>query len=95
MSFYKWAFRPLEQIAKMKNAEKAAAQWNNIEVVKEIALEPTIIDTPVVEETIENTETPVLTLDEMKLKLDEAWISYHHASGLPKLTELMIQNGLM
>ena len=40
-------------------------------------------------------ENTVMTVEEMKIKLTEAGVSYHHASGLPKLTELMKENNLI
>ena len=93
---YNGRFMPIDKVVELKNKEKGI----ETKVIETKKVEPEVVTTPVVEETeevkVEETaETPVLTVEEMKAKLDEAGVSYHHASGQPKLTELMKESGLL
>jgi len=92
---YRGIVMPIDQAVKLKNQGKV--QVNELMTLTESKKEAEIAEPEAVEATkeAEIAEKPLMTAEEMKIKLTEAGVSYHHASGLPKLTELMKENNLI
>lgn len=86
---------PVERALALKAQQEAELETAKsdeavIEEVVETVVEP-VAEVVSEEETV---ETPVLTVEEMKQKLTDAWIEFHHALGEKKLLDLIEANNL-